>query len=362
MNGVLAMTDLLLMTPLATEQRNYATTIRESAGLQLAILNDLLDTAKIESGRLVLEEVSFSPAELMEQVRLAFSATARDKGISLTLTCTGLPRAVLGDPLRIRQVITNLVSNAIKFTQRGAVIMEARAVLEEGSMRLTFAVGDTGIGIEPQQLSLIFEKFSQADKSTTRRFGGTGLGLSISKGLVEAMGGLLEVESSPGVGSRFWFSLALPPAEPLADTAEKPGGDRRDHFSSEWPVLVAEDNRVNQKVAVALLKSLGLNAELANNGLEAMEKCLNGNYCLVLMDCQMPEMDGYQATAKIRQAAHRRVPIIALTAGAAPDDRQRALVAGMDAFISKPVRREELARAVGQFLENREALNNLSTG
>jgi len=360
MNGVLALADLLLTTPLAADQRDYATTIRESASLQLAILNDLLDTAKIEAGKLTLEKVAFSPAELLEQVRLAFLVTACDKGISLKISGTEVPITTLGDPLRIRQIITNLVSNAIKFTHRGGVVIDAQAVPDNGGMRLTFAVSDTGIGIEPEHLDVIFEKFAQADRSTTRRFGGTGLGLSISRALVEIMGGRLEVESSPGVGSRFWFSLVLPVAEPLADKSGQPRSAQRVQLCSEWPVLVADDNRVNQKVAVALLKSLGLTAELANNGLEAIEKCLNTNYAVVLMDCQMPEMDGYQATAKIRQAASRHIPIIALTAGATAEERQLALNAGMDAFISKPVRREELARVVGQFTKTGKTPDSLS--
>lgn len=210
MNGVIAMADLLLTTPLTPEQHDYADTIRQSADLQLAILNDLLDTAKIESGKLVLESVAFSPVHLLEQVRLAFSATAAEKGLRLVLNCKALPKVVMGDPLRLRQALTNLVSNAIKFTSRGDVTIEGQSMDDGESAMLAFSVSDTGIGIGPQLKSRIFEPFTQADTSTTRRFGGTGLGLSICASLVELMGGLLQVESMPGAGSRFWFSLFYP--------------------------------------------------------------------------------------------------------------------------------------------------------
>lgn len=344
MNGVLAMTDLLLTTPLTTEQREYALTVRRSADLQLAILNDLLDTAKIESGKLVLESVVFSPADLLEQVRLAFSAPAAEKGLRLVLTSAALPKAVEGDPLRLGQALSNLVSNAIKFTPKGEVAIDTRGSAEGERVRLTFSVSDTGIGIEAQQHAHIFEKFTQADGSTTRRFGGTGLGLSISAKLVELMGGHLQIESIPGTGSRFWFSLDLPVVEPVPASPESPPCETR--FHSEKPILVAEDNVVNQMVAVALLRSFGLEAEIANHGLEAIEKCSSREYALVLMDCQMPEMDGYQATRLIRQAEKARVPIIALTAGVSSTERRLAFEAGMDGFLSKPVHREDLARVL----------------
>lgn len=348
MNGILAMSDLLLTTPLECEQRDFALTIRESAGLQLAILNDLLDSAKIESGKLALESVAFSPASILEQVRLAFSAMAADKGLRLLLDCASLPEAVIGDPLRLRQVLTNLVSNAIKFTPAGDVTVQARCAAEGEKFCLEFSVRDTGIGIEPKAQPHIFEKFTQADKSTTRRFGGTGLGLSISSSLVELMGGRLDVESTPGAGSRFWFSLCLPAA---ASSGEPPTREKSQiRLCSELPILVAEDNPVNRKVALALLASFGLRAEVAKNGLEAVEKCLEGDYAAVLMDCQMPEMDGYEAARRIRQADRIRIPIIALTAGASNREREWAFEAGMDGFVSKPVHRDELAQALAKFL------------
>lgn len=348
MNGVLAMADLLLTTPLTPDQRDYTLTIRQSADRQLEILNDLLDTSKIEAGKLLLETVVFSPADLLEQVRLTFSAPAIEKGLRLELHCTALPNAVQGDPLRLGQALSNLVSNAIKFTERGGVTIDARAVSDGARTQIDFQVSDTGIGIQAAEQSHIFEKFTQADGSTTRRFGGTGLGLSISKSLVELMGGHIQVESTPGCGSRFWFSLDLPVAEKVEESSKKQGAQAR--FLSDLPVLIAEDNLVNQKVALALLRSFGLHADVANNGLEALEKCSAGEYAVVLMDCQMPEMDGYEATRQIRQAAKARVPIIALTAGASSRERQMALDAGMDGFVTKPVRRDELARVLASVL------------
>ncbi len=348
MNGVIGMADLLLRTPLTSEQYGYTTTIRESAGLQLAILNDLLDTAKIEAGKLVLERVVFCPAALLEQLQLAFASLACDKGLSLTVKTIDLPAAVIGDPLRIRQVLTNLVNNAIKFTENGEVNIEAAASVDTDHARLNFAVKDTGIGIEAAQQEHIFDAFTQADGSTTRRFGGTGLGLSICRSLVNLMDGSIHLESTPGAGSRFWFTITLP----IAREAVAGAGDqaREIRLESVLPVLVAEDNRVNQKVAAALLASFGLQVDLASNGVEAVEKCSRNDYALVLMDCQMPEMDGFEAARRIRRLARPRLPIIALTAGASGADRRMAVDAGMDGFISKPVHRDELARILEPFL------------
>lgn len=349
MNGILGMADLLLHTSLSQEQQDYARTIRESATLQLAILNDLLDTAKIDSGKLTLERVAFNPADLLEQVRVGFAAMAQEKGLSFTVWSDGLPPAVSGDPLRLRQILSNLVNNAIKFTKEGEVKVNASATVEAERAELTFAVVDTGIGIGADQQARIFDKFAQADGSTTRRFGGTGLGLSICRSLVDLMGGSIHVESTPRAGSRFWFTVTLPIAGELVSRPEKPA--QKVLFRAALPLLVAEDNRVNQKVAVALLGSFGLQVEVANNGAEAVEKCTKNHYAVILMDCQMPEMDGYEATRRIRRLQGRRVPILALTAGAGEADRRLALEAGMDGFIAKPVHRDELVRALQRFLD-----------
>ncbi len=339
MNGVLGMADLLLRTPLEPQQREYARTIRESADLQLVILNDLLDSAKIESGKMTLENVVFSPADLLDQVHLLFVGMALEKGLKLLVTHEGLPGAVMGDPLRLRQVVSNLVSNAIKFTEHGEIVIGATAVADGDTAALICSVTDTGIGIEPHNQADIFDKFTQADRSITRRFGGTGLGLSICRSLVDLMGGQIHLESAVGQGTRFWFTVRLRVATaistiPFVEKAEP-------SFSSTLPVLIAEDNRVNQKVAAAMLRSFGLEVELASNGLEAVEKCSAREYAAILMDCQMPEMDGYEATRRIKRADRYRTPIIALTAGVGREDRQLAIEAGMDAFVSKPVHRDE---------------------
>lgn len=343
MNGVLGMADLLMHTALSAEQLEYTTTIAESARLQLTILNDILDSAKIESGKLAIEALSFSPADLFHDVSRAFQPIAAQKGLRLELEVSPLP-VMIGDPLRIRQILSNLVNNAIKFTIAGEVRITAAV---EGD-RLVFAVIDTGIGIDSEARARIFEKFTQADSSTTRRFGGTGLGLSICRSLTELMGGSIDLESVPGAGSRFRVSITLPLDDSIA--APSSSGRRAVVLRAASPVLVVEDNLVNQRVAMALVRSLGLAVEVASNGVEAVARCSSTDYAAVLMDCQMPEMDGYEATRRIRALQGRRVPIIALTAGAAPSDRRFAIAAGMDDFLSKPVQRAELARLLDRWL------------
>lgn len=349
MNGVLGMVEVLLNTPLTPEQRECAMTIAESARLQVSILNDILDTAKIESGRLELESTAFSPAELVEGVRIAHAGMAYEKGLRLELDLCALPPAIMGDPLRLRQILGNLVSNAIKFTPSGFVRMEVRTHGAGSEERLLFSVTDSGIGIAPAARERIFEKFTQADSSTTRRFGGTGLGLSICRHLVEAMGGSIHVNSTPGVGSTFWFWIPLHRAAAAVETKTSvPTGAGQ--VGARLPVLIVEDNRVNQKVAAALVQALGLSYELAANGREAVEKFKPGAYSAILMDCQMPEMNGYEATRCIRAAGGPRVPIIALTAGAAVSDRQAAMAAGMDDFLAKPIQRKDLVQALVRWL------------
>jgi hypothetical protein len=347
LNGVLGMADLLLKTPLSPEQREYALTIRESAGLQLTILDAILDAARIEAGKMTIESIPFSPAELTAQIHMAFRGAAAEKGLELELKTKNLPDAALGDPRRLRQVLANLASNALKFTSQGRVTIEASAAGEGGAAHLIFSVSDTGLGIAPADQRRIFDMFTQADGSTTRRAGGAGLGLSNCRGLVALMGGSIHLESEPGVGSRFWFWL---PLEPARIAPEPAAGSAGPALRSELPVLVAEDNPVNRKVALALLRSLGLAAETANDGLEAVQKCASGQYAIVLMDCHMPGIDGYEATRRIRALPRPRMPIVALTAGAGQNERLAALDAGMDDFLAKPVRRQELADTLAKWI------------
>jgi signal transduction histidine kinase/FixJ family two-component response regulator len=348
MNGVLGMADVLMNTALSVEQREYTTTIAESARLQLAILNDILDSAKMESGKMALEAVPFSPSDLLQDVSRAFHATAIEKGLHLELQTSGLPPAMIGDPLRIRQILSNLVNNAMKFTKAGEVRITAAIETAGDVTTMVLTVTDTGIGIDAQSKARIFEKFTQADSSTTRRFGGTGLGLSICRGLVELMGGSINLESTPGKGSK--FVISIPSRITTVDIPRQPSEWQVASVFATTPVLVVEDNRVNQRVATVLVRSLGLAVEVANNGLEGVEKCSSNDYAAVLMDCQMPEMDGYEATRRIRALKRKRVPIIALTAGAASSDRNLALEAGMDDFLTKPVQRAELARVLDRWI------------
>ena len=515
MNGVIGMTELLLGTTLSPEQREYAETVRSSGRALLAILNDILDFSKIEAGRLNLEDIDFDLRGEVEDLCALLAGRAHAKGLELaTLVEPGTPTAVRGDPFRLRQVLTNLIGNAIKFTEEGEVVLRVRSVEEEAEpVTIRFEVEDTGIGVTPEQRPLLFRSFSQADASTTRHYGGTGLGLAISKQLVEMMGGEMGVESEPGVGSTFWFAVRLekgpqegagrPPSadlrglkilitddnatnrrilhkqlaswgiraamaedgpgalealraaarggEPydlalldvqmpgmdglelaraikadasvaptrlmmlssvgvefradahlagvdvvlskpvrqsrlfdaLAAVVGAPGGlpagapavavpqdgaDGADGASAAGAVapvgktlpgrlLVAEDNPVNQRVAVRMLERIGYRVDVAADGRQALEALRHNDYAAVLMDVQMPEMDGHEATAEIRrrEGAGRRTPIIALTANAMRGDRERALAAGMDDYVIKPVKREELEAVLKRWVSPQES-------
>ena len=467
MNGVIGITDALIETPLDARQLDYVRMIRSSGDALLAVINDILDISKIEAGRLVLERVEVNITDLVEDVGAVFANSAAAKGLDFDLTIDpSLDRTVLGDPLRIRQVLTNVIGNAIKFTDRGGI--ELSVTDEERLVR--FQVRDTGPGVDPARLDAIFDEFSQADPSTSRTFGGTGLGLAISKRLAEAMGGTIGVSSEPGHGSTFWFTVELTadvaspdasrcalvgrrvvavlgempgvatldrqlrswglevitatpqdvdvalrsasggpsevllieegpacpqpvellaavrrdrpllpvlvlrargtdPSTPeqerytqlvkparrsavydalvtLAEAADSVPVNDRDtdaapkRTGSDVRLLVAEDNHINQVVAITLLNRLGYLADVAQNGREAVEMSARNDYAAVLMDCQMPELDGYEATREIRrgEGGGRRIPIIAMTAHSMIADRDKCLEAGMDDYISKPVR------------------------
>lgn len=355
MNGVIGMSEVLLETPLSDQQREFALTIRESALTQLAILNDILDLAKVESGKLTIESIAFSPARMLDQLHAMFAIAAESKGLSFRIAApASLPPQVSGDPLRLRQILANLTGNAIKFTGKGFVEAGARASVSGGEANLEFWVRDTGVGIPVEAQAYIFEKFSQADTSTTRRFGGTGLGLAISRELAQLMSGDLSLESAPGKGSCFRLKLRLPLAEspevepqpvtPVTGVARRPPGRIR--------ILVVEDNAINRRVAGEMISRLGYQVEYALNGLEAVRMFEHQEFDLILMDCHMPEMDGYEATRRIRSvhSIRRYVPIVAVTAGATATDRQRALTSGMDDYLAKPFRREELAALLQRWL------------
>ena len=360
MNGIIGMTDLALATDLTAVQREYLETIRSSAGSLLTLLNGILDFSKIESRKLEIEAVHFKTRELLADAVKPLAVAAERKRLALTLeVADDVPEVVTGDPLRLRQIVTNLVSNAIKFTDAGSVRVGVRQERRaRGCASIHVEVADTGIGIAADKQAVIFEPFSQADGSTTRRFGGTGLGLAISATLVRLMGGRIWLESSPGNGSTFHFTIAvdvpdagsIPPSPPLtapppASLARAPRDERTaapavERASRPLNVLLAEDNVVNQRVATALLSRRGHRVALAENGREALDALAREPFDVVLMDVQMPVMDGLEATAAIRRGeagTGRHVRIIAMTAHAMAGDRDRCLSAGMDGYLSKPI-------------------------
>ena len=355
MNGVVGMTDLLLHTELSNEQREYVEMSRNSAQSLLSIINDILDFSKIEAGRLELDPISFDLHELLEQALKPLCLRGRQKGLSVDLQIRPeVPRGVIADPGRLQQVLINLVGNAIKFTEEGRVVVQVWSKSTESGYVLSFAVRDTGIGIPPQKQKLIFDSFAQADGSTTRRFGGTGLGLSISSRLLTLMGGSLELESTPGEGSCFTFTIAAAacdvPRKPVLEVGACPGSlieDRR-----PLHILLAEDNPINQKLAVRLLERWGHTVLAVGNGREVVELIRQQRFDLVLMDVSMPEMDGLEATALVRsmEGSQSRVPIIAMTAHALIGDREMCIRAGMDAYVSKPIRPDELLAAMRELI------------
>ncbi len=350
MNGVIGMSGLLLSTRLDETQRDHALTIRDSAESLLAILNDILDFSKIEAGRLELED---QPFELRECVRLAVdlvSVRAASKGLHLACQFdANVPAAVSGDAAHLRQILLNLLSNAVKFTETGEVVLSVSA---PASGQLNFEVRDTGIGLCDEGKSRLFQRFSQADASISGRYGGTGLGLAISRQLVELMGGRIDVDSAgPGQGSRFYFSIPAA-AVALELLARRPAALAQidPDLAARHPlrILLAEDNGVNQKLALRLLEQMGYRADLASNGREAVDSVARQTYDLVLMDVRMPELDGLQATREIvqRWPQGQRPRIVAMTANALNGDRPQCLAAGMDEHLAKPLRVEALIEAL----------------
>jgi signal transduction histidine kinase/ActR/RegA family two-component response regulator len=342
MNGIIGMVDLLLTTALDKEQREFAEMVHRSADSLLTIINDVLDFSKIEAGKMIADCTEFDLHQTLREISGLLSPRAREKGIALRLQMSeDLPSQVVGDPGRIRQVLINLVANAIKFTEEGEVSISA-AVLSQTteSVHLRLEVADTGIGIPKGRQEAIFESFTQADGSTTRQFGGTGLGLTICRELVALLGGSIGVSSEPGNGSTFWVELALlkhssrqdPKSHAYIETSDAVHRGR---------ILVAEDNSVNCQVVSSMLQKWGYPCDIAPNGKEAFQAWKTGAYEMILMDLQMPDMDGLDATRAIRAAEApfgRHIPIIAMTAYALDGDRKKCLEAGMDDYISKPVK------------------------
>jgi signal transduction histidine kinase/ActR/RegA family two-component response regulator len=353
MNGVLGMQELLLATSLTTEQRGYLTLADDAARGLLLLLNDLLDLSKVEAARLDLHEERFNFRNEIGPVTALLGATAKRAGLSYSVSVDGrIPEFLIGDAGCLRRVLTNLIGNAVKFTTAGSVTVSA-AVLESSasSILVRLAVEDTGPGIDADILPRIFQPFTQADSSMSRRFGGSGLGLAISKRVAERMGGSIEVESVFGGGSAFSFTVpfALDSATPTPCSPTPASTVGASAQPLGLNVLLAEDNAVNQKVAMRFLERLGCTVTVASNGREAVDHCSLYRYDVVIMDCQMPEMDGFEATRLIRASAIelvRRTPIMAMTANAMPEDRARCLAAGMNDYLAKPVSMAQLFAAL----------------
>ena len=355
LNGVLGMNGLLLQTPLDARQRGYAETIHSSGEALLEILNDVLDMSRLEAGRMALELAALSPPAVVADVVALMGARAATKGIALKIEGAPSTDLLLGDARRLRQVLFNLVGNAVKFTERGHVLVRsALRPLPDRRAEWRVSVIDTGIGIPPEAMPALFDRFTQADNSTSRRFGGSGLGLAICRQLMDLMQGRIEVHSRQGQGSEFTITLSLPLASPQSD------GQARAPRAVNGPraalrtlrVLVAEDNRVNQILMVAMLEHLGHAVDVVDDGSEALRQVQRAAYDLVLMDIQMPEMDGVAATQAIRRLPGplARVPIIAVSANVLPEQRSAYLAAGMNDYLAKPFDREQLQALIDETL------------
>jgi signal transduction histidine kinase/CheY-like chemotaxis protein len=356
MNGIIGMTELLFRSELKPDQAECLRLVKISADSLLSVINDVLDFSKIEAGKLDLDAVEFNPLDLVRDIVKSMEVLAQHKTLTLGLSGTASSPRLVGDPVRLRQVLVNLIGNAIKFTERGTVDVEMALTAPagaDGEVEMQITVRDTGIGIAEQKQRVIFEPFRQADGSTSRRYGGTGLGLAICARLVELMGGRIWVESQPGSGSKFSFTARLKRAvsaraESAADTAKQASqlGPLR--------VLLAEDNPVNRKLAARILENAGHKVVCAHDGREAVDILGIERFDIILMDVQMPRMDGFEATAEIRKleaAVRMHTPIVALTANAMKGDRERCLDAGMDGYVAKPLRPAELLSAMAEIVE-----------
>jgi signal transduction histidine kinase/ActR/RegA family two-component response regulator len=355
MNGMLGMLDLVLDGKLDTEQRENLETVQRCAYSLLDLLNDILDLSKIEAARMQLERIAYSAQAVVEDCVRAQQAKAAEKGLDLRLHAEGSARHILGDPLRLRQIVSNLLSNAIKFTEAGSVeVRLSAAEHSSGRVLIRIEVADTGTGIPAAKLPLIFEKFTQADSSISRKYGGTGLGLAITRKLVDLHGGRIRAESEVGSGSRFIVELPFDAAAPEADPdMELPPLQEPDSTAPRARLLLVEDNLINQRVVLAMLRKRQFAVDVASDGRQALEKLeeANGSCSLVLMDLQMPVMDGLEATRRIRSDPRwKDLPVVALTAHAMNGDRERCLAAGMNGYIAKPVQATQLLAVVEKVL------------
>lgn len=356
MNGVIGMSELLSYSSLDAKQKRYNDLVKSSAESLLAILNDILDLSKIEVGELAIQEDIINLKQEIENTINFFKPIANERGLDLEFTYgEGLACFVNGDGGRISQLLRNLISNALKFTDKGSVKVSVCEERHEEKEYFRFEVKDTGIGIPEKQRDFIFGKFTQVSSNSARKYGGTGLGLAITKNLVEMMQGKVGVQSAEGEGSTFWFRLPLTKRDDVAEAIEQFGGSKQIHDIEEGSlknarVLLAEDHEVNQLLARKLLEKMGVTSvDLANNGLEAFKMAVEKEYDIILMDCQMPQMDGYEATREIRECEARNgrhTPIVAMTANAMAGDKEKCLKHGMDDYVSKPINIPKFKKAL----------------
>lgn len=357
MNGVIGMANLLLKTPLNEQQTEYVAMMVNSGNHLLSIINEILDFSKIAAGKMKLEELSFSIEASIKDVLSFFQPVSQEKGIALLYSIEKeVPDSILGDITRIRQILSNLVSNALKFTSAGSIQIQVTTITNHSFPSIQFSIEDSGIGIPKEKIDTIFQPFSQADSSTTRQYGGTGLGLTICAKLVELMQGKIWVESEVGSGSTFSFSIPLKAVTHKEEEVFSPLSTISSKFGEQYPlqILIAEDNRVNQMILLGLLKFLGYNADFAMNGIEVLEQIENTRYDVVFMDLYMPKMDGYQTTTAILQLPKERQPqIVACTASVSKEEKEKCFQVGMIDYLSKPIEEESLVHVLTKCAERK---------
>lgn len=353
MNAIIGFTDLLARTELNEKQKEFVTNVQTAGDNLLLIINDILDLSKIESGKLVIEKSQFNLKHTLKHVYDLLKVKASQNGVEFNLFLdANMPETVLGDKGRINQVLMNLAGNALKFTEEGEVTISVKKIDDtDGNCRLKFSIKDTGIGIPEDKLNTIFERFTQAEESTTRRFGGTGLGLNIVKQLVELMDGELGVKSTLGKGSEFYFILDFDKTRESGTIEEKVEEKQPAESLGRLSILLCEDNILNQHLAKNIIKGFGFDIDIANNGQEGIDLLAKNNYDLILMDLQMPVKDGYQTTVFIREELKNNVPIIAITAHSLIGEQQKCFDLGMNAYVSKPFKQHELLEKIYEVME-----------